>query len=451
MRKVQIFVLSHKFNKNSIAALTGALQIFPETAEIEPLVMWDRDAVASAAAKAAEDGFVPVICFSFTTLHFLDTVKVLLFLKKTLNNLPLRPLYVAGGAHPSGSAEETLKCGFDYIVKGEGEYSFPAMITAVMREEDPASIKGVCTLADGKFVSTGRSDAVNLDDYPPFPMRLTKFSYIEITRGCPVACKYCQTSYIQGAHYKHRSPEKVLEYAERLVSLGVKDIRFITPDCLSYGSKTVGKPNIMFIEKFLNDLKKCAGESSIHFGSFPSEVFPSSVTEEAMELLAAYVSNNNIVIGAQTGSDRLLKHIGRSHTVDDVRKAVGLILKKGFGANVDFMFGLPGETEEDEEENIRFMTELWTMGAKVHSHTFMPLAGTPFGSLPPVVVPPKTAKLLEKLAGYGIQYGSWKAQMEKSNRLAVFRKVFAETNDTERAVTESDNYSAPPLQRCSLL
>ncbi|MCD8567022.1 MAG: TIGR04013 family B12-binding domain/radical SAM domain-containing protein [Geovibrio sp.] len=449
MRKIKIFILSHKFNKNSIAALTGALQVCPETSEIEPSVMWNSEDLLRSAAQASGEGLLPVICFSFTTLHFLDTVKELLFLKKNLDALPLPPVYIAGGAHPSGSAEETLGCGFDFVVKGEGEYAFPAMIKALINGSDLCGIKGVCRLENGKLISKGRAEAVHLDDYPPFPVRLTKFSYIEITRGCPVACRYCQTSYIQGAHYRHRSPEKVLDYSERLVSLGVKDLRFITPDCLSYGSNDVGRPDVPFIEKFLKDIRKCAGTSNVHFGSFPSEVFPTSVTDESMELLAAYASNDNIVIGAQTGSDRLMRHIGRSHTVDDVRKAVGIILKKGFAANVDFMFGLPGETEEDEEESIRFMTELCSMGAKVHSHTFMPLAGTPFGHLPPVTVSPKTVQMLEKLAGYGIQYGSWKAQMEKSNRLARFRKIFAETKDAERAVTGSDNYPAPPLQRCS--
>ncbi|WP_164885262.1 TIGR04013 family B12-binding domain/radical SAM domain-containing protein [Geovibrio thiophilus] len=445
-----MLILSHKFNKNSIAALTGALQICPETAELEPSVLWNREDIVKEAAKASEEGLLPVVCFSFTTLHFLDTVKELLLLKKQLAKLPVPPLYIAGGAHPSGSVEETLGCGFDYAVKGEGEYAFPALTAALINETDPCEIRGVCRLENGRLVSKGRAQAVNLDDYPPFPERLIKFSYIEITRGCPVACRYCQTSYIQGARYRHRAPEKVLGYAERLVSLGVKDLRFITPDCLSYGSRDVGRPNLPFLEKFLSDMKKCADGRNIHFGSFPSEVFPTSVTEESMELLAAYVSNGNMVIGAQTGSDRLMRHIGRSHTVDDVRRAVRIILGNGFAANVDFMFGLPGETEEDEEESIRFMTELFSMGAKVHSHTFMPLAGTPFGNLPPVTVSPKTAATLEKLAGYGIQYGSWKAQMEKSNRLAYFRKVFAETGDAEKAVTESDNYSVPPLQRCSL-
>lgn len=441
MANVSVIILSHKFNKNSISALTGALQTYPPTAKLEPQIYRKADDAVKAAEEAYASGSLPIICFSFTTLHFLDTVRELLFIKKRLSELNVAPVFIAGGAHASGSPEETLRCGFDYVLKGEGEYAFPAMAHAFMKGEDPMSIKGFCTLENGRYISNGRAEAVKLDDYPPFPLLLKQFSYIEITRGCPVACKYCQTSYIQGASYRHRSPEKVLGYAERLVSLGVKDIRFITPDCLSYGTDNIGRPDYGFLESFLKDMKKTAKASAVHFGSFPSEVFPASVTEEAIDLLAKYVSNDNIVIGAQTGSDRLLRHIGRSHTADGVRKAVKIIIRNGFRVNADFMFGLPGETEEDEAESIKFMQELASLGVRVHSHTFMPLAGTPFGSLPPAAISPKTIAALEKLAGHGIQYGSWKAQLEKSALLGRFRQVLKETGDAQYAISTAE--SAP--------
>lgn len=441
MNKVRIFFLSHKFNKNSIAALTAAIQVTRKTSELEPVVLWDSLSLVAEVKKADFEGCSSVVCFSFTTLHFLDSLKELLLIKEQLINISKPPIFLAGGAHPSGSPEETLRFGFDYVVKGEGELAFPAFISALMDDKDPCEIKGVCSIKDGMFYSKGRAELVVLDDYPPFASKLTKFSYIEITRGCPVACKYCQTSYVQGAKYRHRSSDNIIKYVEKLVALGIKDLRFITPDCLSFGSSDVGKPNIIFLEHFLKELKKAAKGCSVNYGSFPSEVFPTSVNEETMELLSKYSSNDNIVIGAQTGSDRMMKEIGRSHTVDDVRKAVLLILKKGFMANVDFMFGLPGETEDDEDDSISFMTELCALGAKVHGHTFMPLAGTPFAKHPPVSLSTKTIKTLERLTGMGVQYGSWKAQMLKSNKLFFFRDVFSQTQDLKKALQATDDWA----------
>ncbi|MCD8493608.1 MAG: hypothetical protein LRY51_17895 [Geovibrio sp.] len=100
MRKIKIFILSHKFNKNSIAALTGALQVCPETAELEPSVMWNSEDLLRIAAQASDEGFLPVICFSFTTLHFLDTVKELLFLKKKSGLPPAPPCLHSGRGTP---------------------------------------------------------------------------------------------------------------------------------------------------------------------------------------------------------------------------------------------------------------------------------------------------------------------------------------------------------------
>ncbi|MCD8490483.1 MAG: hypothetical protein LRY51_00480, partial [Geovibrio sp.] len=41
---------------------------------------------------------------------------------------------------------------------------------ALINEEDPCGIKGVCRLENGKLISKGRAEAVHLDDYPPFPV-----------------------------------------------------------------------------------------------------------------------------------------------------------------------------------------------------------------------------------------------------------------------------------------
>jgi B12-binding domain/radical SAM domain protein len=316
---------------------------------------------------------------------------------------------------------------------------------AFMKGAEPLDIKGVCTLPGGEFTGTGFAAPVNLDDYPPFSKRPMKFTYQEITRGCPVACKYCQASYIQGGRYRHRSPSFVLKYTKKLVELGVNDLRFITPDCLSYGTEEQGRPDLKHLGDFLYEVRKIAGDRRVYYGTFPSEVWPSSVTEEAVALLRKYTSNEGIVVGAQTGSDRLLREIGRSHTVQDVRSAAEHILKAGFTANIDFMFGLPGETEEDEQATIEFMRELAAMDAKVHSHTFIPLSGTPYGNFEPPVLSRKTVKTLESLTGRGAQYGAWKKQMAESRKIWMFRKILRETGDIKRAVRNSDKISADSL------
>jgi radical SAM superfamily enzyme YgiQ (UPF0313 family) len=116
----------------------------------------------------------------------------------------------------------------------------------------------------------------------------------------------------------------------------------------------------------------------------------------------------------------MLGTIHRGHTAHDVMNAVKLILEFGFVANVDFIFGMPGETREDIDATLEFMKRLTDMGARVHSHTFMPLVGTPMSNGKPGIVDEKTRKILEELRSRGLEYGHWKQQEVIASTTASF-------------------------------
>ena len=60
-----------------------------------------------------------------------------------------------------------------------------------------------------------------------------------------------------------------------------------------------------------------------------------------------------------------------------------MLIYKGFKVFVDIIFGLPGEEDSDVDLTVDFMKRLVELGAKIHSHTFLPLPGTPFASKDP--------------------------------------------------------------------
>ena len=62
----------------------------------------------------------------------------------------------------------------------------------------------------------------------------------------------------------------------------------------------------------------------LYFGTFPSEVRPEHVSQEALAVLKKYVDNDNLIIGGQSGSDVVLKHSKRCHDVEaiDERRVV---------------------------------------------------------------------------------------------------------------------------------
>ena len=112
----------------------------------------------------------------------------------------------------------------------------------------------------------------------------------------------------------------------------------------------------------------------------------------------------------------------RGHTVEDIYRAVQITLDAGFIANVDFIFGMPGETEGDQAHTRKVIEDLAAMGARIHSHAFMPLAGTPWADAPPGDVDPKTRDLLERLTGSGQQFGQWREQQEACRIIEDLRR-----------------------------
>ncbi|MFZ9627664.1 MAG: radical SAM protein, partial [Burkholderiaceae bacterium] len=75
-----------------------------------------------------------------------------------------------------------------------------------------------------------------MDDFPPFAPKHDRYGAIEITRGCIYACSFCQTPFLNKARFRHRSPDNVAHYARLLREAGHRDVRFISPTSLSYGS-----------------------------------------------------------------------------------------------------------------------------------------------------------------------------------------------------------------------
>lgn len=84
-------------------------------------------------------------------------------------------------------------------------------------------------------------------------------------------------------------------------------------------------------------------------GEFTVEANPESLSKEKALIMAKY-GVNRVSMGMQTVSPRLRQLLGRRHTFEDVQKAVGVLLEAGItNINVDWMYALPGETNEEFE------------------------------------------------------------------------------------------------------
>ncbi len=295
-------------------------------------------------------------------------------------------LTIAGGPHATACPREVAGYA-DYVIVGEGEYTLPRLLKD-LRDGGEGRIPGVMTGDYYRPADTG----VRLDAYPAFSEYK---GYIEISRGCPFSCGYCQTPQIFGHCMRHRSIDEVAKYADRH-----RQSRFVTPNAFAYGSDGI-RPRFDKIEHLF---RRCRHE--IFFGTFPSEVRPEFVCEESLTLVNRYCANKRLHFGAQSGSDDVLRQLCRGHTTADVIRAVELCRDFALTPVVDFIVGLPFETDDDQRATLDLIHWVARSG-NVHVHRFIPLPGTPLAGTAARPLLTETEKLCGNLALTGRLTGSW--------------------------------------------
>jgi B12-binding domain/radical SAM domain protein len=300
---------------------------------------------------------------------------------------------LAGGPHANGDPEGTLAMGFHWVALGEAGASFARIVRDV--------VSGVLP-PPGVLPSAAAGD---LDQYDPWPASGRLFAQVEITRGCPMGCAFCQTPALFGRRPRHRSLGSIERLLRASVDTGHRFTRFIAPDAFAYGSEDGRRINPRAVESLLRLARDC-GLQKVFFGTFPSEVRPESATPDMLRMVHDLCDNRNLSVGLQSGSDGMLRRLRRGHTVRQGIDAVANMARAGFVPRVDFIFGLPKETDEDRRATREVIEHVTSChGARVHAHVFTPLPGTALWAEAPSPVDEETRRLVEALRGKGLASG----------------------------------------------
>jgi len=423
--RTALILLDGKSCRHSLNALVGALETDRKLDALELRLPSSEAQLASHVAEVLLAGKRPIVGLSFTTPQLWNVRDLMYRLKArwTKDSDPSKVIWIAGGPHPTADPEGTLRIGFDVAVCGEGEATLLDLLRAIGTGGDGVGVPGTSVRGrSGEIHAGGCRKLIDLDAFPPFPLwRRRIVGPIEITRGCPFACAYCQTSYLQGPKPRHRSIETIARYAGVIRQRGLRDVRVVTPNAFSYGSPDGKTLNFAAVKSLLQELRQTLGpDGRLYFGSFPSEVRPEHVNPDTVELVIRYANNDNLVIGAQSGSERILRLCRRGHTVAEVFSAVSCTLAAGLKPQVDFIFGLPGETLEDIKRTIEVIQELAAMGALIPAPTFMPLPQTGFAGPPPGRIHGRLRLVIIALIRNGSLHGLWHKQERVAQRIARY-------------------------------
>ncbi len=271
-----------------------------------------------------------IYAFSTYSVNYYRTLKIRNIIKK----LNPKAITIAGGPHVSALPEECAK-DFDIIIIGEAESCFLETIKRIIQGENPKGIFQGEPVKDLDSLPFPDYNLVDLKSYGRIVEGRSSLSLIT-SRGCPYACKFCNSLIFSRGQLRFRSPENVVrEILELKNKYGLTAFRF-SDDLFTFSPE-----RIIEMAKVLKPL-------GIVYRVFARS---SSITGEAAKAL--YDSGcRHIAIGIESMSDRMLKLLDKKSTKEINIKALQNAKEAGLKTRVYILIGFPGETEETINESL---------------------------------------------------------------------------------------------------
>ena len=212
----------------------------------------------------------------------------------------------------------------------------------------------------------------------PFVQAVHERVSVEIMRGCPGRCRFCQASFCRRP-IRYRSIERIIEIAKTCYHA----TGFDTVSLLSLSSADYPK-----LEELVAGLGEYFGDRHVGVS------LPSLRVDKQLKLLPELVKGvrkGGLTIAVEAASERLREIVNKPLKDEDLFAAVEAAYRAGWGKlKLYFMVGLPGETEEDVVRIVQLSYELAKLRKKIDGKTgqinvavswFVPKAHTPFGWL----------------------------------------------------------------------
>lgn len=263
---------------------------------------------------------------------------------------------VMGGVHPTVLPDEALASpAVDVVARGEGEESLVQLLAA----GGPAGIRGLSWKDGERLVhEADRAAPVNMDDLPLpayhlLPMSLYRPSLgsyrrlpavgTVISRGCPGKCTFCYGHHL-GRVTRHRPVASVLEEIRLLqADFGIREIAF-------YDDTFTARKG------YVADLCQAILSAGLDLSwSCFSRV--DCVSEELLGLMRR-AGCHQICYGIESGSEEILRAIGKSLSLERAREAIRWTRRAGMETRATFMLGNPGETRATMEKTLRTAMDL---------------------------------------------------------------------------------------------
>ena len=265
------------------------------------------------------------------------------------------PVHEATGGHGAGNAITAASTATKTVTHHGSQTNEAIDINTVLEQPLP-SMNGS---SDLEPMSAAEYKEISKETMAAFSSEERTRSFLKVQDGCNNFCAYCTVPYARG-NSRNIPISEVLEQARRIAGAGIKEIVITGVNTGDFG-RTTG-------ERFLDLLKRLNDVEGIERYRI-SSIEPNLITEDIVDWIASGTKfQPHFHIPLQSGSDTILKRVGRRYTteffadrIDYIRSRMdpkaGQDDKPFVFFGIDVIAGLPGETEELFEETYSFLKD----------------------------------------------------------------------------------------------
>jgi len=285
-----------------------------------------------------------------------------------------KPLIALAGcvAQAEGAEAKSRSKMIDMVVGPQAYHRLPEMVAEAVRGARPVD-----------------TDMPAISKFDAFPKRkrANPSSFLTIQEGCDKFCTYCVVPYTRGAEISRPWKDIVAE-AHELVETGAREIVLLGQNVNAWADGGRG------FAELIRNLAKVDGLARIRY----TTSHPADMTDE---LVAAHGEVGKLMpylhLPVQSGSNRILKAMNRSHTVESYLATLEKMraARPDIALSGDFIVGFPGESEEDFAATMNLVDEV--RYASAYSFKYSARPGTPAATMDGQIAPEVMNDRLQRL------------------------------------------------------
>jgi radical SAM superfamily enzyme YgiQ (UPF0313 family) len=310
---------------------------------------------------------------------------------KRIRELYPEIIIIWGGYFPSNHYKVSLESGFvDYIISGPGDSAFPALLDSLENNQKLESINNLIYKKNNEIIKTSKEPLLDQDSLPQLPYNKLNAAYsldgylgktflgsktlaYHSSIGCPFSCSFCAVVPIYNAKWKGKSAINIYKDVKYLNDeFGADAIEFHDNNFFVSEKRTVESAELILPEKM-----NWWGEARVDTLDKYSDESLKIMRDSGCKM---------IFLGAETGSDQVLKQMNKGGTQSG-EQIKNLAIRLGefdIIPEYSFVLGIPAESSKQVwsqiNEDIKFIKEIKKLNPKteiiIYIYSPIPLEGS---------------------------------------------------------------------------